>query len=183
VYLTFGSVAGPLGYFPGLYRAAIDALADLPVRLLVTIGEPGDPAEVGPVPGNVHVERWVEQGSVLPHAAVVVSHGGYGSMLGALTHGVPLVALPLFGGDQWRNARRVAQVGAGIAVEGATRAMFDHPGPAAIDALPGAVRSVLDDRGYGHAARAIGAAAAALPPVDAAVDVLRAIAHRGSLVR
>ena len=36
VYLTFGSVAPELDYFPGLYRSAIDALSVLPVRVLVT---------------------------------------------------------------------------------------------------------------------------------------------------
>ena len=61
VYLTLGSVAGSMGFFPGVYRAAIDALAPLDVRVLVTTGRDADPAELGPLPANVHAERWVAQ--------------------------------------------------------------------------------------------------------------------------
>jgi hypothetical protein len=53
--------APSLDFFPGLYRAAIDALAPLPLRLLVTVGRDRDPADLGPVPANVRVERWVPQ--------------------------------------------------------------------------------------------------------------------------
>ena len=58
VYVTFGSVtaAAHLPYFPALYRAAIDALAPLPVRVLLTIGDRRDLDELGPLPPNVHVE-------------------------------------------------------------------------------------------------------------------------------
>ena len=116
------------------------------------------------------------------YAAAVVSHAGYGSMLGALAHGVPLVATPLFAADQWHNARRVAEAGAGVAVTDARRAMFDLPGADAFGALPNAVRRVLGGPGYRGAARAIAAAIRALPPVDASVDVLAAVARDGSLI-
>ena len=106
VYVTFGSVAAALSYFPSLYRATIDALAGLPVRLLVTIGNDRDPAELGAVPANVHVERWVPQEAVAHHAAAVVCHGGYGTTLGALGQGLPLVVVPLQSADQWHNAPR-----------------------------------------------------------------------------
>jgi UDP:flavonoid glycosyltransferase YjiC (YdhE family) len=43
-------------------------------------------------------------------------HGGSGTTLGALAAGLPLVVVPLFA-DQPVNARRVAAVGAGLAVE------------------------------------------------------------------
>lgn len=58
VYLTFGSVAASVGYFPTFYGAAVDQLHELPVRVLLTIGEAGDAATLGAVPANVHVERW-----------------------------------------------------------------------------------------------------------------------------
>jgi UDP:flavonoid glycosyltransferase YjiC (YdhE family) len=77
-----------------------DALAPLHARVLLTIGDSRDLRELGAIPSNVHVERWVAQDAVLPHAAAVVCHGGYGSTLGTLRHGVPLVVLPLFSSDQ-----------------------------------------------------------------------------------
>jgi UDP:flavonoid glycosyltransferase YjiC (YdhE family) len=180
VYLTFGSVAASLGLFPRLYQAAIERLAGVHARVLVTTGDGADLAELGPLPRNVRAERWVAQGSVLAHAAAVVCHGGFGSVLGALAHGVPVVAMPIFGGDQWHNARRVADVGAGVALEGqhAERRMLEGPEPAVLDALPDAVEAVLQDPGYRRGALRIADAIDALPPIDAAVDVLQAIADR-----
>jgi UDP:flavonoid glycosyltransferase YjiC (YdhE family) len=179
VYLTFGSVtAGAhLPYFPALYRAAIDALAPLPVRLLVTIGDDRDIAELGPLPVNVHVERWVPQNAIAPHAAAIVAHGGYGSTLGALAQGVPLVVLPLFSTDQWVNAQAVARVGAGVSLDGErdVRAVLGLPGAGVIAELTGAVRRVLEDDGYRRGARAVAGAVDALPPIDAAVDALEAV--------
>jgi UDP:flavonoid glycosyltransferase YjiC (YdhE family) len=179
VYLTFGSVtAGAhLPYFPALYRAAIDALAPLPIRLLVTIGDDRDAGELGPLPVNVHVERWVPQEAIAPQAAAIVAHGGYGSTLGALAHGVPLVVLPLFSTDQWVNAQAVARVGAGVALDGEreARPVLGLPGAGVIAELPGAVRRVLQDDVYPRRARAVAGAVDALPPVDAAIDALEAI--------
>lgn len=175
VYLTFGSVAGGFGFFPGLYQTAIEAIATLPVRVLVTTGRSGDPAELRRLPRNVHVERWVAQEHVLSHAAVVVGHGGFGTTLGALAHGVPLVMLPLFAGDQWQLARRVAQTGAGIALPETPepgRRAHDAPGDGAMGALPDAVRRVLEDPELSCAATTLADAFAALPPVTSAIDLL-----------
>src|SRR5687767_13780292 len=104
-------------YFPALYRAAIDALAPLAVRILMTIGDERDHGELGRLPANVHVERWVAHDLVAPHASVVVGHGGYGTTLGTLRLGVPLVVVPLFSSDQWINAAAVAAAGAGVALD------------------------------------------------------------------
>jgi UDP:flavonoid glycosyltransferase YjiC (YdhE family) len=156
VYMSFGSEAPESSWFPQLYREAIEALADFPV--LLTIGDRRDPAELGPLPRRVRVERWVAQDQVMPRAAAVVGHGGSGSTLTALAAGVPLALLPLFV-DGPENARRVAEAGAGIVV-----------GQAA--ALAAAVRELLDEPRYVDAARRIADEIRALPPVSAAVDVL-----------
>jgi UDP:flavonoid glycosyltransferase YjiC (YdhE family) len=179
VYLTFGSVTagGHLPYYPSLYRAVIDALAALPVRLLVTVGEPRDLADLGPLPANVHAERWMPQDAVVPRAAVVVCHGGHGSMLGALVHGVPLVVLPLFSVDQFVNGAAVARAGAGLVLdaEGARHGPLDLPGDAVLARLAPAVGRVLADEGYRERAQAIAEAMRGLPPVEAAVEVLTAL--------
>ncbi|MGI8684883.1 MAG: glycosyltransferase, partial [Acidimicrobiales bacterium] len=67
VYVTFGSVAANLGLFPDLYRAAAAALAGLPIRVLLTVGDAGDPALIGSLPDNVHVETWWPQQDVMAH--------------------------------------------------------------------------------------------------------------------
>jgi UDP:flavonoid glycosyltransferase YjiC (YdhE family) len=172
VYVTLGSVTGSLPFFPALYDRVVAALAHLPVRILLTIGRDGDAAALGPVPPNAHVEAWVAQHEVLPHAAAIVSHAGYGTTLGAIEHGIGHVMLPLFAGDQWRTAHRVEQVGAGIAVHAGERRVFDPPPDEAIAALPEAVLGVLGDARYRKTAACLGAEMAALPAADVAAAAL-----------
>src|SRR5215207_3809595 len=50
--------AEPLPLYPALYRRAIEALAPLDARILLTVGEDRDHAELGPLPPNVTVKRW-----------------------------------------------------------------------------------------------------------------------------
>jgi UDP:flavonoid glycosyltransferase YjiC (YdhE family) len=164
VYLTLGSVVPQMPFFPGIYRAALDALAPLPVRVLVTIGRNRDPAELGRVPGNVHVERWVPQAAVMPHAAAMVCHGGFGTVRAGLTAGMPMAVLPLFA-DQPYNARRVAELDAGIQVDGA-------------EGVADAVRALLDDPRYARGAAAVADEVRSLPTVDTAVGILRDLATR-----
>jgi UDP:flavonoid glycosyltransferase YjiC (YdhE family) len=179
VYVTLGTVSAAehLPYFPALYRTVIDALAPLHARVLLTTGDSRDLHELGAIPSNVHLERWVAQDAVLPHAAAVVCHGGFGTTLGALRHGVPLVVLPLFSSDQWVNAAAVARVGAGIALdaERTTRRVLGLPSSDTVSALALAVPRLLGDPSYRRNAGRIAGAADTLPPVDAAVDVLASI--------
>jgi UDP:flavonoid glycosyltransferase YjiC (YdhE family) len=173
VYVTFGSVVGGSPEVTAVLRAVVEALADLPVRLLVTLGDWGDPAGWEPTPPNLHVERWVPQAQVLPHTAATVCHGGSGTVLGSLAHGVPLVVVPLFA-DQPQNARRIAEIGAGLAVEvEPTHSFFGvSVDPTTVVA---ALRQVLAEPGFRSAAWRVAEEIRALPPTDAAVDMLRDI--------
>jgi UDP:flavonoid glycosyltransferase YjiC (YdhE family) len=53
--------------------------------------------------------------------------------------------------------------------------MFDGPSPEVFAALPNAIEELLADPSYARAARAIARSIEALPPVDAAVEVLEGI--------
>jgi UDP:flavonoid glycosyltransferase YjiC (YdhE family) len=180
VYVSFGSVTagGHLPFYPALYRAAIEALAPLPARFLLTVGEDRDLGELGPVPANVTVERWVPQDEVLHRAAAVVTHGGHGSTLGALAHGVPLVVLPLFALDQWFNAEAVARAGAGIALDAErhTRVAIELPSADTLAQLRPAVERLLSDPAPRRAAQRVAAEMRELPPVDEAAAALEGIA-------
>jgi UDP:flavonoid glycosyltransferase YjiC (YdhE family) len=159
VPISFGTMVPMDGHFPSLYRAAIDAVADLPARILVTVGRHADPGTLGPLPHNVRAEQWVPMADVLPHSAAFVTHGGAGTTLAALAAGVPMALLPI-SADQPLNARLVARLGAGLSLEG---------GPAQAPALGGLVKALLDDDTYRGAARRIAGDIAALPPIAAAV--------------
>ena len=114
VYVTFGTVFNAVD---DEFRAAVLGAAAAADEVLVTVGEGGDPAAVGAVPGNVRVERFVPQAEVLPRCAAVVCHAGSGTLLASLAHGIPLVCLPR-GADQFSNAANVARLGAGSALIG-----------------------------------------------------------------
>lgn len=169
VYITFGSVAATVPFAAPVYGVALEAVADLPARVLLTTGHGVDDGALVPPGPHVHIARWVPQADVLAHASVVVCHGGSGTVLGTLAAGVPLVIAPLFA-DQPENARRVQEVGAGVVVRAA-----EPSGPAgAIDPedLRRAITRVLDDPGPAAAARRLADEIAALPPPDAVVAVI-----------
>jgi len=138
-----------------IVQAALDALAGLPVRVLATLGAHLDPGGLR-APANAVVGRYVPHAVVLPHASALVTHGGLGTVLAGLGHGVPLVCVPL-GREQPDNAAAVARVGAGLVVA-----------PAAVaTSLGAAVARVLDDPAFGRAAAAIGRSAPAPYDVEA----------------
>jgi UDP:flavonoid glycosyltransferase YjiC (YdhE family) len=168
VYLSFGTVLPQDGY-PDMYRAAIDALDGLSIRLLVTIGRGQDPAQLGDLPPWVHVEEWVSQAAVMPHARAMVGHGGAGTTLAALAGGVPTVFLPVFA-DQPINAACVAEFGAGLALEMT---------PAGLERLGPSVRELLEDPRYSAAAREVADEIASLPPIDRSVELIVALAAAG----
>ena len=103
VQLTLGTVAPGTELYPRVYRAALDALAELPVRVLVTTGRAASPEALGPLPPSVRAVRWLPQADVVAHAAAIACHGGSGTVQAALAGGVPLAILPLFA-DQPHNA-------------------------------------------------------------------------------
>ncbi len=135
--------------------------------------------ELGEVPSNVHVETWVTHDDVARRADVIVCHGGFGSTLGALAHGTPLVVLPLFSSDQWANGEAVARAGAGITVadDRAARNVLELPAAETVGELAGAVESVIDDATYRREAVRIADSMRALPPVDESVQLLERIAE------
>lgn len=175
VYVTFGSVVGGLPIAVAAYRAALEAVAGLDARVLLTVGHGTDMAKLGRPPANVHVEAWVPQADILHTAAVVVAHGGSGTTFGALAAGVPLVLLPLFA-DQPVNAERIAATGAALVVEpdrGAPGGMGRvEAGHAPL--LRTAIQTVLDDPSFRRAAGRIAGEMRAHPSVDEVVATLAA---------
>lgn len=169
VYVSFGSVTASEPAAAPIYRVALEAVAELPARVLLTTGAGGDGLGLEASGAHVHITRWVPQADVLAHARAVVCHGGSGTTLGALAAGVPLVVTPLFA-DQPLNARRVAAVAAGLVVEPHDRG----PIRSAVDPaeLRDAIATVLADGAFTDAAGRIATEMRALPPVDEALSLV-----------
>jgi len=110
VYVTLGTLDNDA---PGVLEAAVEALGGEAMNVIVTVGPNRDPAELGRQPPNVHVERYIPQSLLIPRCDVVVAHGGSGTTLAALAHGLPLLVLPQ-GANQFGNAERCAELGVAI---------------------------------------------------------------------
>jgi UDP:flavonoid glycosyltransferase YjiC (YdhE family) len=123
-----------------------------------------EPAELGPLPDNASAARYRPQDETLPDAAVVVHHGGAGTMLGALAHGLPQVVLPQ-AADNFVNAGLVARCGAGVVLP---------PGEVTAGTVREAVRAVLADARYRDAATGIAAELRSLPSARDTATALRA---------
>jgi UDP:flavonoid glycosyltransferase YjiC (YdhE family) len=158
VYVTLGTVRN---HSPVL-RPAVEGLAALPVRLVVTVGPDGDPAVLGTQPDNVHVERWVHQPQVLEHASVVVSHAGSGTFLGALALGLPQLCLPQ-AADQFRNAAGGGRSGSALVLA---------PPDATGEAVAGAVTRLLSEDRFRRNASVVAGEIRHLPSPEDVVGVL-----------
>lgn len=158
VYITLGTVTGRFGEMQAHYQTTLKAIATLPVRALLTIGNDLPLALLGEVPPNLHVERFVPQDQVLPHAALALNHGGSGTVQGALAAGVPQVVLPLFA-DQPHNAAQVSSAGIGVGLP---------VGTTSVEQVRAAIVGILERPAFAEAARKIAAEIAALPLIDEA---------------
>lgn len=142
----------------------IRALADDDLLVVATTG--GPPPETiehaygGPLPGNVHVERFMPYDHLLRAADVMVTNGGFGAVHHALRHGLPLVVAGTTE-EKVEVGARVRAAGVGIDLR------QRHADPAAVGL---AVRRVLDDRARFR--RAAAKLARAIAETDAVAAVL-----------
>lgn len=95
-----------------LLRAALEGLAGAPVRVLATYNRrlPSHPLAV---PENARLVSWVSYAKTMPRADVVITHGGHGTVVRALSCGAVPVVVPA-AGDMNENAARVAWAGLGV---------------------------------------------------------------------
>jgi UDP:flavonoid glycosyltransferase YjiC (YdhE family) len=156
VYVTLGTVWNT---DLDVFRLVIEALGDH-VNLIITVGRQNDPALLGPQPRGVIIRSYIPQHELLPWCDAVIAHGGSGTVLGAVAHGLPLLVLPQ-GADQWSNADTIVAAGAG------QRLLRDEMSTTAVREC---VLALLSEPGYRQAASNIKDEIGAMPsPADAVV--------------
>ncbi len=96
-----------------LVRAALDALADEPVRVLATTNRHHLEVPLPAAPANARVVDWLSYSQAMAAADLVICHGGHGTVARALRAGLPVLCCPAVG-DMAENGARVAWSGAGL---------------------------------------------------------------------
>jgi UDP:flavonoid glycosyltransferase YjiC (YdhE family) len=81
--------------------------------LLVSTSRKISPERFAPLPENVTAVQYVPYSKVWPNAAVLMTHGSAGAVLGAIRYGIPPIVTPLEA-DHLANANAVANINTGI---------------------------------------------------------------------
>src|SRR5262249_2929652 len=126
-----------------LFRCIAEACGACGVQLVISHGGGLTPSQARELPGAPLVVDYAPQIELLQRARLPITHAGLNTVLDALTHGVPLVAIPITY-EQPAIARRIEWTGAGrsIPLRDVTRSTLQR-----------IVRMVLDDDRYSEAAR------------------------------
>ncbi|MGI5288132.1 activator-dependent family glycosyltransferase [Nonomuraea polychroma] len=173
VCLTLGTTSTERfgGYAVGV-KELLDALGDLDVEVVATLPDK-EQAELGAVPANARLVTFAPLNALAPTCAVVINHGGPGTLFTTLLHGAPQLVLPSKF-DEPFLAAYLAKNGAGLALP-------SHEATGA-EVRKHVVR-MLDDPSFAANARSLWEKdMLALPTPNQAVPELErlAIMHRGS---
>ncbi|MBK1787986.1 glycosyltransferase [Prauserella cavernicola] len=152
VLVTFGTVLLEEGHHVAALADAVSGALTAGAEVVVAADRRTVPAAVAE---RVRAVQWLPLGLVAEHCDLVIHHGGSGTTLSALTHGTPQIACPA-SFDEGDNARRLAELGAGVCVPFEA----NDRGVALADAVP----EVLGDPRYLAGARELRAEIAASPP-------------------
>jgi UDP:flavonoid glycosyltransferase YjiC (YdhE family) len=150
-----------------LVRTALKALAGEQVRVVATTNRvvPQTPIEV---PANAVLVDWLSYSQLMPAAALVVSHGGHGTVARALGAGTPVLVCPIIG-DMGETAMRVAWAGAGLSLPW----RLCRPGP-----LRWAARRILADPTFNFRAGEIAAWGTENDGAKRGAELVEALARR-----
>jgi UDP:flavonoid glycosyltransferase YjiC (YdhE family) len=164
VYFTLGTVFNVES--GDLFERVLAGLRGLPINVIATVGREIDPHVFGPQPANIQIAQYIPQSALLPDCKLVISHGGSGSVMGALAHGRPMILLPM-GADQPLNAARCADLGVAQVLD----ALEATP-----DMVSAAVSAVLGEPAYQRAAERLRDEIAGLPGPEHAVKLIERLA-------
>jgi len=111
IYASLGTLQTRLRH---VYRIIADACGTLDAQLVLSCGGVADDLGAD-LPDNCLAVPYAPQLELLPRASLVVTHAGLNTALESLTHGVPMVAIPITN-DQPGVAARIEWTGTGTAV-------------------------------------------------------------------
>lgn len=109
IYASLGTLQNQQSH---IFETIATACADLDVQLVIALGDlQRDPAKIQ-LAGNPIVVAYAPQAALIARSSLVITHAGLNTVIGSLSAGVPLVAIPITN-DQPGVAARLVRTGAG----------------------------------------------------------------------
>jgi UDP:flavonoid glycosyltransferase YjiC (YdhE family) len=145
-----------------------DAVGDLDLELVATLNadQLGDDVKV---PDNVRLVDFVPLNSLLPGCSAIVQHGGTGTTLTALVHGVPQLIVPAALYDEAGVAAQLAGRGAAVVID---------PAELSTETLRAGLVRLLEDPAFRSGAEAVRAEMEAAPtPHDVVAQLADVVAR------
>jgi MGT family glycosyltransferase len=170
--IVLATLGTTVNHADGLLEGIVEAAGPLEVHLVVATGPGREAATLGDLPDNVHVTSYLPLSLASRYCAAIVMHGGFGTTMTALRSGVPVLCVPV-NGDQPVNARRCAEIGAGLSYgDGASGPLGMDAPEVEPDRLRAMLQRILDEPSFASNARRVADDIAALPPIDRAVPLI-----------
>ena len=114
IYISLGTINN---FIYDFFLKCIEAYKDSEEnQIIMSVGKFLDIKKFGDIPKNFSIFTYLPQTQLLADVDVFITHGGLSSTQETLMTGVPLIVIP-FLNDQFDNAKRVEELGAGITID------------------------------------------------------------------
>uniref|UniRef100_A0A8J6ZQI7 Glycosyltransferase n=1 Tax=Desmonostoc muscorum LEGE 12446 TaxID=1828758 RepID=A0A8J6ZQI7_DESMC len=121
-----------------IFQTIAEACVELDVQLVISLGQPDRKESLPNLPGSPLVVAYAPQQQLISRSILTITPGGMNAVLGALSSGVPLVAIPITN-EQPGIAARIAYTGAGE---------FVPLSSLTVDKLRDTIKRVLTENSY-----------------------------------
>ena len=105
--LLYTSLGSLFNNWPEFYTMLFEAVKDLDINVLCSLGKTLKPEDLGEIPSNVTTMAFTPQLEVLAKCDYFFTHAGIGSVMEALYFGVPLFCVPQMDEQEFTAARAV----------------------------------------------------------------------------
>lgn len=170
IYASMGTLQNRLMH---VFEAIAQACVGLNAQLVIALGRETSQASVPQFPGSPLVVGQAPQLELLQRASLTITHAGLNTALESISHGVPMVAIPITN-DQPGVAARIVWTGCGekVKLSGLTVAK-----------LRSAIKRVLMQESYRHHAMRLQTANQQAGGVVSAANIIEQVVSTGKLVR
>ena len=154
-----------------IFQSIAEACVGLDVQLVISLGNPNS-EQGSDLPGEPIVVPYAPHQQLIERASLIITHAGMNTVLGALSSGVPLVAIPITN-EQPGIAARLARTGAGEVIPVARLS---------VPRLRAAILAVLTEDSYKKNASRLQEAIAFAGGVSRAADIVEIAISTGKPV-